>query len=300
MDADFTNISNFDEIAALDNPVAPGPSVESRFGGKASNLARLQTILDGKWSDYRESGFGIPLHYYLEFMKSNHMPSALDPGRQVTYESYLEELFESEEFNTNSSFRFAALKNLRETMRASGTVDEDLVQNLAVKIAVVFGTTSARVRFRSSSNVEDAIEFNGAGLYDSISACAADDLDADTEGPSRCIPVVADEIGIARALKTVWASLWNFRAHEERAFYSIPEHLSAMGVLVNRTFLFEKAMALPSREIPPIPSTAVMLSPCRRVKKALSAPPPGFFPRRMCSRWWTGASCEYSAPCPLL
>ncbi len=238
VDFDTRSILTLDEIAAL---AAAGEPVESRFGGKASNMARLQSVLVGDLERYREVGFAIPMAYYRDFMTSNRMRSALDSAREVTYQEYVEELAASDVFRTDSAFRFEALHALREAMQDDGVVSPALVRQLAVKVAQVFGGTSDRVRFRSSSNVEDAIEFNGAGLYDSTSACAADDLDSNDDGPSRCDPARRNERGIARALRIVWSSLWNFRAHEERAFYSIPEEIAAMGILVTRAFIDERA-----------------------------------------------------------
>ena len=81
-----------------------------------------------------------------------------------------------------------------------------------------------RVRFRSSSNTEDLEDFNGAGLYDSLSA----ELGSD----SRPIDV---------AIKTVWASLWNLRAYEERSFKNVAQDSVAMAVLVHAAFRNERA-----------------------------------------------------------
>ena len=97
------------------------------------------------------------------------------------------------------------------------------------------------VRFRSSSNVEDALEFNGAGLYESTSVCAADTLDPEILESSYCDPTRENERTIERALKKVWASLWTHRAFEERAYFQIPQESAAMGILVNRAFLDETA-----------------------------------------------------------
>ena len=36
-----------------------------------------------------------------------------------------------------------------------------------------------KIRFRSSTNVEDSTTFSGAGLYDSFSGCIRDDTDGD-------------------------------------------------------------------------------------------------------------------------
>ena len=236
VDREYDLLPTLTEIAAMEQP--GGPSIETRFGGKAAGLARLETILTGAWSEYGERGFAIPVQYYLQFMSSNEIPSALDFSR-VSYEAYLAELFSDPGFFSDSRFRFAALERLREHMEDEGQVDPALVEQLAARIVEVFDVPTSRVRFRSSSNVEDAIEFNGAGLYDSTSVCAADDLDGDTTGPSQCQAFKDNERGVARGLKRVWASLWNYGAYEERAFYSIPQEHLGMGILVNRAFVDE-------------------------------------------------------------
>ncbi|HVR76016.1 MAG TPA: PEP/pyruvate-binding domain-containing protein [Planctomycetota bacterium] len=237
VDAEY---SRLDSLAEMDLSDAVVPA-EARFGGKAVNFARLQRILTGPFERYGEGGFGIPMHYYLEFMRSNRTRSALDPGRQVTYEQYILELLDVPDFKGDPTVRFELLERFRETIEDDGVVGDALVESLIERIGDVFGSTSAVVRFRSSSNVEDALEFNGAGLYDSTSACAEDDLDGDDAGPSRCDPTQPRERRIARALKLVWASLWNFRAFEERAYYQIPQDRVAMGVLVSIAFLDEAA-----------------------------------------------------------
>ncbi|MBI4603026.1 MAG: VCBS repeat-containing protein [Planctomycetes bacterium] len=222
----------------LSGTVAPP---EARYGGKAANLARLQAILTGPFEAYRERGFAVPVRYYLEFLRGNRIPSALDPERQVTYEDFLGELAGWPDFQSDPELRFEVLRRFREWAQERGEVPRGLVGRLWRRIEEVFGDAEVLVRFRSSSNVEDALELNGAGLYDSTSACAADDVDANASGPSICDPSRADEIGIARALRRVWASLWNFRAYEERAFYGVPQERTAMAVLVTRAFLDERA-----------------------------------------------------------
>ncbi len=235
LDPAYGALPSLDEIAAMDT--GDGPSIESRVGGKASNLARLQSILTDSWERYRLKGFAIPMSYYIAFMQSNRLPSAIEPEREVTYEEYLQELLENERFVSDSQFRFQSLAVLREHMRDFGKVEESLVSNLHERIAEVMETPeNVRVRFRSSSNAEDAVEFNGAGLYDSTQGCVADDLDGDAEGPSHCNASKKGERDLTRALKRVWSSLWNFRAFEERAFYRIDHTLPAMGVLVSEAF----------------------------------------------------------------
>ena len=77
-------------------------------------------------------------------------------------------------------------------------------------------------RCRSSTNNEDLPNFNGAGLYDSY-----------THHP--------DEGHLSKSIKQVFASLWNFRAFEEREFYRIDHFAAAMGVLLHRNFKNEDA-----------------------------------------------------------
>ena len=100
------------------------------------------------------------------------MPSALDPDRFVSYEEHLFELFSLPEFQSDSRVRFEALRSFREYARANAVVDPTLVGRLIDRIGEIFVSPLVAVRFRSSSNVEDALEFNGAGLYDSTSVCA--------------------------------------------------------------------------------------------------------------------------------
>ncbi|MCK5943107.1 MAG: hypothetical protein KAI24_14100, partial [Planctomycetes bacterium] len=70
------------------------------------------------------------------------------------------------------------------------------------------------IRCRSSTNNEDLPGFSGAGLYDSF-----------THKP--------DEGHLGKSIRQVFASLWNFRAFEEREFYRIDHLQAAMGVVLH-------------------------------------------------------------------
>jgi hypothetical protein len=78
------------------------------------------------------------------------------------------------------------------------------------------------IRCRSSTNNEDLPGFSGAGLYDSF-----------TQHP--------DEGHIAKSIKQVYASLWTFRAFDERQYYRIDHLATAMGVLVHPNYEDELA-----------------------------------------------------------
>ena len=226
-----------DDVMALDLE-AFGGRPEARYGGKATNFARLERVLVGEYGAYRESGFAIPVAYYEEFMRSNRVEVG---GRSLTYEDWLLELLTSPQIESDSQLRFEALAGFRDFVRANGVVDAGLVSRLGEQIEAVFGDTRRMVRFRSSSNVEDALEFNGAGLYESTSACAADTLEPVERDGSHCDSGRNSERGIERALKKVWSSLWTFRAHEERTFYRMEPQEAVMGILVTRAFLDEAA-----------------------------------------------------------
>lgn len=224
--------TQFDSFLTMDLNGRP----QGRYGGKATNLGRLQRVIlrDGTLDGFLESGFSIPTHYYREFMQTNFR------GAQ-TYEEYIQEIVAREDVRTDSNLRFELLDEFRDFVRAGSAVDADLVQSLALKIESEFGDLATMVRFRSSSNAEDALVFNGAGLYESTSVCALDTLDGNERNFSHCDPKRGSERTIERALKKVWSSLWTFRAHEERSFYQIDPHDAVMGIAVTRAFLNEDA-----------------------------------------------------------
>jgi hypothetical protein len=91
------------------------------------------------------------------------------------------------------------------------------------------------LRFRSSTNVEDAADFSGAGLYDSYSGCLRDDLDADAAGPSACDPTEPEERGVFRAIAKVYASFYNDNAYHERVRHQVDENGVGMALLVHHS-----------------------------------------------------------------
>ena len=94
-------------------------------------------------------------------------------------------------------------------------VDPALLAQLRSLAAARWPATT-KLRFRSSTNVEDLAEFTGAGLYTSVGARMSD-----------------GDTAIANAVKTVWSSVWNPQAFVERDFYRVDQHEVRMGVLVH-------------------------------------------------------------------
>jgi hypothetical protein len=273
LDADHAALDSLAEMD-LDGPPPP----EARYGGKASNLARLQGVIEAR---YGERGFAIPMRYYLEFLRTNRIGSSVVPDLEVTYEEYLRELFANPTFQSDPEYRFLVLQQFRDIARASGAVDPALVARLRQRIEAVFSSPAGMVRFRSSSNVEDALEFNGAGLYESTSTCALD-LEGDAHlGPSRCNAAEREERTIERALKKVWTSLYTFRAFEEREFYGIPRDLTAMGILVTRAFLDERVNGVAFTGNPSRPSDRRYVVVAQLGDEAnVVSPPPGILPEK--------------------
>jgi len=100
-----------------------------------------------------------------------------------------------------------------------------------------------KIRFRSSTNVEDSNHFTGAGLYDSFSGCLADELDGDNAGPCICDPDRDNERGVFRAIRKVFASFYNDNAYLERLRHGIDESTVGMALLVHHSFPDEIELA---------------------------------------------------------
>ena len=173
-------------------------------GAKAANMAELVKLF------YRRAsfrGFAVPFYFYDEFMKHNGFYDAAVA------------LMADPAFRNDPQTRESRLDAFRTRLRA-GTLPDWMLEALASMHASFAAGTS--VRCRSSSNNEDLPGFNGAGLYESY-----------THHP--------DEGHIAKTVKQVWASLWTYRAFEEREFYRVDHLQAAMGVLVHANYEDERA-----------------------------------------------------------
>ena len=231
-DADYTEL-----VGLLEVPTASAEEradARSRVGGKATGLATLYPLLDPA---YQAQGFAIPVAHYLDFMASNSWKAEVGDGEEtLTYAETIAAWMDDEAFRGDTEVRRARLQALVDHIREHGVVKAALVDELRAKITGEFGD-EVMVRFRSSSNAEDGVEFNGAGLYESTNGCAADLL---AVGKSACDPS-SNFRTIERALLKVWASLWSFGAYEEREFFQLDHSRAAMGILVSTRFADERA-----------------------------------------------------------
>ena len=178
------------------------------FGVKAANVAVLRTLgfPDGTAPD----GFAAPFYFYDEFMKHNGF-----------YDD-IEEMLEDPDFQSDYDTQEKELKKLRKKIKKGETPEWIIAALTEMHSKYPEGQS---LRYRSSTNNEDLPGFSGAGLYDSK-----------TQHPDE-----TEEDGIAKSLKQVYASLWNFRAFTEREFYRVDHLAAAMGVLVHPNYSDELA-----------------------------------------------------------
>jgi pyruvate, water dikinase len=273
IDTVFGDLALLGEIGADD----VDGSATLRVGGKAANLARLYTFLPPR---HQVPGFAVPFRFYLDYMRDNTIEDRrADPRVTRTLADYVADLTADARFRTDPVWRSAILTDLRSRMAKDGAVSPALVDALTGRIISVFGP-STMVRFRSSSNAEDDLRFNGAGLYDSTSVCAEDSLDNDVQGPSHCDPNQPKERTIERGLRTVWASLWNARAWDERAYYGIDQSRVAMAVLVTTAFPDERANGVAFTGNPTAPTADEFLINAQYGDTSVVLPDPGVVPER--------------------
>ena len=175
------------------------------FGVKAANLSAMHKfkLPEG----IVPNGRAIPFYFYDEFMKHNGFYEAVDA---LTSDAGLQ--------NDRDGLE-KALAEMRTKIKA-GTMPEWMMTALAEAQASF--PKGKSIRCRSSTNNEDLPGFSGAGLYDSFTHKTS-------------------EGHLSKSVKQVYASLWNFRAYEERAFYRIDHKSTAMGVLLHRNFKKEQA-----------------------------------------------------------
>ncbi len=217
-------------LALPTTDVAARELARRQYGSKGTNLAALYQRLPGDAHEF--PGFLIPISAYDDHLRAATWTVDLGDGpTNVSLYDTLEAWHADPAFYADGAARRDQLLDLADAIQ-SATVDEALLATVAAEIRATFPANQG-VRLRSSSNVEDVLTFSGAGLYDSTTACIADDDDDDVRGPSRCDPDQDDERPLADALRGTWASLWRIQAWEEREWYGVDHTRVGMGVLVN-------------------------------------------------------------------
>ena len=166
------------------------------FGGKSANLGEL---IGARVPGVQvPNGFTIPFYYYDQFLKANKIDDAIYA------------LLNDQKFVHDPAYRRQKLTELRQRIE-QGTFDKKMRAQVLRRAHLEFAGKGLFVR--SSSNSEDLPNFSGAGLY-------------------KTVPNVKGDLQLIDAIKTVWASLWNFEAYEARERAAVDHSKIFMAVLI--------------------------------------------------------------------
>ncbi len=166
------------------------------YGGKSANLGEvMKARLPGLSVP---NGFTIPFFYYDQFIRENNL---VEP---------IYEMMNDQKFVHDPAYRRERLAQMRERIQ-KGKLNDKLRAEILRRVAAEYAGKGLFVR--SSSNSEDLPNFSGAGLYTTV-------------------PNVKGEEQLVEAVKTVWASLWNFEAYEARERANVDHSKIYMAVLV--------------------------------------------------------------------
>jgi Pyruvate phosphate dikinase, AMP/ATP-binding domain/Lamin Tail Domain len=231
------------------------------IGAKAAQMAELIRVprftaacFEGAPFAVPEAPFAIPMSYYLAHFAASGA------------KSYLATETATNLFKTDLNYRRLVLSTAQQ-MILQHPVDPALMTLVQNAMQSRFGLD--RVRFRSSSNTEDLSTFNGAGLYDSISA-----------------EIGSKSLKIDIAIRTVWSSLWNLRAYEERSYANVDQTQVAMGILVHKAFRNERANGVAiARNILDITRTDQLFINSQAGEAAVTNPAPGVITEQLVYQW---------------
>jgi hypothetical protein len=219
LDAETLAIVDIEDLLQFETPPEVGAQADAdamraaldlaipAYGGKASHYAGFPYMNPELVPTPR--AWAIPLGYYVQHMETH--------GLYQTAEAMLAD----PDFQGSGEVRAAMLESLQKAI-IDAPLDPEFRAAVHTKMQTDF--PGQKVRFRSSTNAEDLDGFTGAGLYTSKSGDLADPKKQPEE-----------------AIKKVWASVWNYKAFDERQYRSI-DHLSVgMALLCHRSFPDEEA-----------------------------------------------------------
>jgi hypothetical protein len=199
------------------------PSDIAKVGGKAANFGLLRRCIP---DNAPAPALALTFDLWEAFMDQ-----ALPGGETLLRR--IQNRLEGFSWPPNMAAFQTALREIRDTITDTANFSVTQRATILTELQNAGFATNRKIRFRSSTNVEDGDQFSGAGLYDSYSGCLADDLDSDDQGPSRCDAEEKNERGVFRALRKVYASFYNDNACLERLRHRVDENLVGMAVLVH-------------------------------------------------------------------
>ena len=183
----------------LPGTLAPAPlrDLYELRGGDSVRYGAKAANLGETWNARIEGlavpeGFAVPFHDYAAFLRENGLQELA--RRAATLEAA----------------DAALLGELRRRIE-EGKLPAELEKRLREKLAERL--KGRPVFVRSSTNAEDLPGFTGAGLH-------------------KTVPNVRSADEVLRALREVWASLWNERAFEARRRFGIDQRTAFAGALI--------------------------------------------------------------------
>jgi pyruvate,water dikinase len=178
------------------------------IGSKAQNLSYLIAIAKDSSFKVPENAYAIPFYYY---------------NRHIHNKSILPLITALIKNPNKDSVQWIniQLEKIRKAIKKEA-VDPRLITELNQKLGAQ--KKFKNFRFRSSTNAEDIDGFNGAGLYDSKTGIVGDSIKS-----------------FEKAIKQVWASVWDESSYWEREIFGLDQSTIAMGILVHRAFPDELA-----------------------------------------------------------
>ena len=177
------------------------------MGSKAQNMAYLIAVSKEIPFKTPEDAHAIPFYFYTKHIQN------------ISISPLITELL-AYPHKDSTVWIHQQLKKIRDAIKKE-PVDPELI----TKLNETFKNASFKnFRFRSSTNAEDLDDFNGAGLYDSKTGILGDSIKT-----------------FEKAIKQVWASVWNESSFIERELFGIDQNSIAMGVLVHCSFPDELA-----------------------------------------------------------
>jgi hypothetical protein len=187
------------------------------YGAKAVQMGVIFKTLEAPF--HHEMAVGIPIAFYKRHLQK--------------IESKVKNQLES--LGSNASFNEVTqiAKNIQELIRNEPILSSDLQYTFdSLKfyfkdLTQVKAGQKVKLKLRSSSNVEDGEQFNGAGLYDSKGLCVFN-----------CKAELTDEkikLKLEETIKYVWASLYNPNAFWARRQFAISnqDELQKVGMGIN-------------------------------------------------------------------
>ncbi|MCB9073590.1 MAG: hypothetical protein H6623_08205 [Bdellovibrionaceae bacterium] len=218
MEKKLNIIADWNENQIVEVKSLPTNAVAA-YGGKGSKYGLIRRTIP---ENTQTTVLAIPIYYYKQFLKTSKTADGV-----ILETAVLNEYSKVSPASSYSEIDKIA-SNIREMMKKA-IIDENLFKLIRDKITkefpVVPESGPGRVKLRSSSNVEDGAEFNGAGLYESEGVCYA-----------KC-----EKDDFNKGLIKVWKSLYTTRGLWARRQFHVDEKNVGMGIVVQRPYKGELA-----------------------------------------------------------